>query len=539
MNTGVPTFNVPTVNTTTVPVPRVIIPAIYTTTPTTTAPTRINVVAPPVVNFPPQTTLPLVNANTPLRVPRVISPPRTKVISPPRPVIIPTGPTPIALPTIPGLTVPGLQTIPGAPTVPRIRTTTVGPTIIPNIVSPPRPVVPVPGAPTVPKIPTTLRSPTVPRIPTTLRSPAVPRIVSPVTRIPVPIPVAPTTAVVPPIVTTPTVPVITIKNPFALQVPIVTPQITGPKTATTQGIMMATPRTFTFPELTRPTPTRLPSPVRSPPVARFPVVVSPQRTMQVPVVGTINAPQTTAPLVPNLESPAEMFVDIVIKEQDADIMDEKEYLGYVRYLLNDQAKYDIFSRLFPNNTCGNVLVRMETVTSQAPRIRPSEDALVNCIRAKETAVGSVAVNFSYQNHANLLWFDTTNKIINRYDPQVSGDERGQDTMDDTIRGRFELLFPDYVYLGNTLEDWQCVQGVRGTGRIYKSDYYCQDYSLLYAINRINGMSHEEAAFALVARGEDVLIDLAELLRALAYRIRAEMGKQIPERFQTWRPTMQV
>lgn len=138
----------------------------------------------------------------------------------------------------------------------------------------------------------------------------------------------------------------------------------------------------------------------------------------------------------------------------------------------------------------------------------------------------------------MLWFDTTNKIINRYDPQVSGERRGQAIMDDTIRTYFEDKLPKYVYLGNTLEEWQYVQEVRGEGRTYKSDYYCQDYSLLYAINRINGMSHEEAAFALVARGEDVLIDLAELLRALAYRIRAEMGKQVPEQFREWRPVIQ-
>ena len=135
----------------------------------------------------------------------------------------------------------------------------------------------------------------------------------------------------------------------------------------------------------------------------------------------------------------------------------------------------------------------------------------------------------------MLWFDTDNKIINRYDPQVSGDAYGQSIMDDTIRIYLGNLFPDYVYLGNTLDEWQCVQGVRGEGRTYKSDYYCQDYSLLYAINRINGMSHEDAAFSLVARGDDVLIDLAELLRALAYRIRAEIGKQIPERFRNWNP----
>lgn len=250
---------------------------------------------------------------------------------------------------------------------------------------------------------------------------------------------------------------------------------------------------------------------------------------------TLSPTTTGIGAIPNIDSPAEMFVDIVIAEQDADKMDEKEYLGYVKYLLNDQSKYDIFSRIFPDNTCPGVLFRMETERTRAPRIVPNERTFIDCVKNKEGKQASIAINFSYQNHANLLWFDTQNKIINRYDPQVAGDAHGQAIMDDTIREYLSTKFPEYVYLGNTLETWQCVQGVRGEGRTFKSDYYCQDYSLLYAINRINGMSHEEAAFALVARGEDVLIDLAELLRALAYKIRAEMGRTVPERFRQWRP----
>jgi predicted DNA-binding protein YlxM (UPF0122 family) len=247
---------------------------------------------------------------------------------------------------------------------------------------------------------------------------------------------------------------------------------------------------------------------------------------------------TLPPEVPNLDSPVEIFVQEVIAEQNADIMDEKEYLGYVRYLLNDQSKYDIFSRLFPEQTCPGVLFRMETTRTKVPRITPSERALIDCIKAKERTGMSVAVSFSYENHANLLWFDTQNKLINRYDPQAAMQSYEQAELDDNVREYLGSKFPDYFYLGNTLESWQCVQDVRGQGRTYKSDYYCQDYSLLYAINRINGMSHEEAAFALVARGEDILTDLAELLRALAYKIRAELGKKIPEQYRVWRPTMQ-
>lgn len=106
------------------------------------------------------------------------------------------------------------------------------------------------------------------------------------------------------------------------------------------------------------------------------------------MINPILIPPTIVPKIPDLDSPAETFINIVIAEQDADKMDEKEYLGYVRYLLNDQTKYDIFSRIFPDNTCPRVLFRMKTENSPAPQITPDENALINCIITKEAAGSS-------------------------------------------------------------------------------------------------------------------------------------------------------
>jgi hypothetical protein len=261
----------------------------------------------------------------------------------------------------------------------------------------------------------------------------------------------------------------------------------------------------------------------------LPVTVLPKNldALLTPYINPTNASPTNA-------SPVEEFVQMVIQEQDADIADEKEYLGYVRYLLADESKYEIFTRFYPKNTCPGISVRMDTYQS-TPRISPSDQSLLNCISTHEEQGGSVAIYFSYENHANTLWFDVTNKIINRYDPAVDADSYGQRSLDEHLSAYLGNILPDYYYIGNTLEGFQCVQGVRGQGRTHKSDYFCQDYSLLYAIRRINGMSHEEAAFDLVAKGDDVLIELAELLRALAYRIRLEQGKSVPERFRNWNP----
>lgn len=365
--------------------------------------------------------------------------------------------------------------------------------------------------------------------------------------------VIPTVTVPKQTVATPTIPKPVVTKPV---IPVITKPVIPVPTTT----RLAIPTVIVRPPVIVPTITRIPVPtvivrppvlppvlpttpkpviptVLKPPV--IPVKIAPATMVPKPTL-PINVPKAqkiNIPIAPNDDSPTETFVNIVIGEQDADTMDEKEYLGYVRYLLNDQNKYDVFSRLFPDNTCGGVRLRMEKTTSPTMKITPNDQSLVSCIHSKEGQKASVAVNFSYENHANLIWFDTENKLINRYDPQVPGNDPGQDIMDDTIRAHLGKILPDYYYIGNTSEYWQCVQGVREQGRTFKGDYYCQDYSLLYAINRIYGLSNQAASFNLVSRGPDILVDLAELLRALAYKIRAEQGKEIPERFRNWKPVV--
>lgn len=445
------------------------------------------------------------------------------------------------------------------PTVPQLPQAP--PTIRPIIPEVPRPIIPIPIIPRPVILP--VAPVTTPRVPTV--RPIVPVVPTPIVMVPRPTVIAP--AITRPTVTVPrpTIipqPITTIVTPPAPRVTVPpaprvsvppAPKVIVPRTAIAAPVVPRTAIAATAVPRTAVAKPRIPSPVKT---------IQPTITIIPPInVGSPEKPASpltiTAPIrevaiptlpaeIPNIDSPVEIFVQEIIAEQNADIMDEKEYLGYVRYLLNDQSKYDIFARLFPENTCQNVTFRVNTVeikkdtaATYVPRIIPNEQMLFDCIKAKEQTHKSVAVYLSYENHANLLWFDTENKLINRYDPQAATQGYKQDELDDAIREYLGKAFPDYYYLGNTLETWQCVQGIREQGRTYKADYYCQDYSLLYAINRINGMSHEEAAFALVARGEDILFDLAELLRALAYKIRAELGKTVPEQYRVWRPTMRL
>ena len=240
-------------------------------------------------------------------------------------------------------------------------------------------------------------------------------------------------------------------------------------------------------------------------------------------------PQVTEEMI-DPGTPVEDFISLVIKEQDADIAHEKEYLGYVRYLLNADNKYDIFARLYPETTCVYVHVRVE-IEQRKVLIQPSPDDLVDCVYTAANKGKSVGVYLSYHNHANALWFDTTKKEINRYDPQAPGEARDQAVIDELLRNELAQYFPDYKYLGNTLEDYMCIQGVREVGRRYKADYFCQDYSLLYDLRRAQGMSHEEAAWNLVENRDKVLDELAELLRSLVYKKRSELGRQVPSRYR--------
>ena len=104
---------------------------------------------------------------------------------------------------------------------------------------------------------------------------------------------------------------------------------------------------------------------------------------------------------------------------------------------------------------------------------------------------------------SILWFDTINKIINRYNPIDTQYGRSA-KMDQTIQDHFERLLPAYTYIGNTLERWRH-----------------QDYSLLYAIKRIYGLSNTDALSDLIARERLNSQDLNELLLALIDRIYTE------------------
>ena len=294
------------------------------------------------------------------------------------------------------------------------------------------------------------------------------------------------------------------------------------------------PRSIPIPVKTSATsPRSLPIPVKtsatSPRSIPIPIRTSAAGRRSIPVHKTSSSQSIPIPIRKNLE----IFHNHVQPDNTLSKQDENLHtldLGYegpgessvcrlkgaisekkenMRCTLSDRSKCEIFPRLFPSNACANVSLRMNGETS-AVKVFPRDNALVNCVRLKEVDGESVAISLLQRDRANILWFDTRDKIINRYDPIGPGSERGQDQVDDTLREYLVSLLPEYTYLGNNLGSRQCVQNITDHG----TEYYCIDYTLLYAINRIRGMRHEDAASALVDRGEDIMFDLAELFHNL-------------------------
>lgn len=274
-------------------------------------------------------------------------------------------------------------------------------------------------------------------------------------------------------------------------------------------------------------------PIITPMITNFPTRVIPttQQTITLvkPVIPQPTPVVTTTPATPTTPKRGiseedrelvEQFINLIISEQDADIPREKEYLGYVRYLLNDMSKYDVYALLYPERTCYQVYLRVNVNKVPATvSISPSEEAFLLCLtRVLETNAPALAISTSFDRHANMIWVDPVSKEINRYDPQVPGDNTKQRRLDEALRKLFQRVLPDFTYLGNTLPEEFCVQAVRGQGRQHKSDYFCQDYSLLYADRRAQGMTHEEAAIDMVLKHEQMPQENAELLRKLAYRV---------------------
>lgn len=136
------------------------------------------------------------------------------------------------------------------------------------------------------------------------------------------------------------------------------------------------------------------------------------------------------------------------------------------------------------------------------RVYPDMSTLARCL--DDAAYDPNGVYLYFDDHSNVVWLDPTSRHIHRYDPQISGDDPEEVGIDAAMSAFFASILPTYTYFGNTLHPEACIQDVRYRHR-GRLDCFCQEYTLLYAWNRLSGMSHLEAAQDLVA-SEDTILD---------------------------------
>jgi len=221
---------------------------------------------------------------------------------------------------------------------------------------------------------------------------------------------------------------------------------------------------------------------------------------------------------------------IEIKDRDPDTMSEQDYVRrneLAEYLFGTSSLQDAFSRkhhefcpatvIWITNYGSLTKIRDsrqgEVYTSNGRlggsiRIWPRKDNLAKCLNTRKESTG---IYLYFDGHSNIIWLDTERMKIYRYDPQIPKEDVETKPIDGSLRAFFNEILPDYKYLGNTLSLKDCVQGVRWSERGFL-DCFCQEYTLLYAQNRLFGMNHVEAARDLV-NNRDKILDLIRNLYA--------------------------
>lgn len=141
------------------------------------------------------------------------------------------------------------------------------------------------------------------------------------------------------------------------------------------------------------------------------------------------------------------------------------------------------------------------------------DTLRECIIEGESYGRSIAVELQYMAnkesyHSAILWFDTSDKIIDLYDPGIDAKDMFYTNI--ALQSLFTEIFPEYTYRRNTTDRHCCIQNIILTERGY-SDSFCTYYSWLYAIYRMNGYSHKDIEKYLLEHRHSLQKEIVNLI----------------------------
>lgn len=227
---------------------------------------------------------------------------------------------------------------------------------------------------------------------------------------------------------------------------------------------------------------------------------------------------------------ADAIQDLVtIKDRDPETMTEHDYdlrNALAELLFGTISLHDAFSHKHPEFCLSTVIwlehwgwldkirkrkiqgkiYSSDGITGAAIRIHPKESNLAACLA--DASYDPNGIYLYFDGHSNIIWLDPKDQSIYRYDPQISNQAKETKPIDSAVKAFFAEILPSYTYFGNTLPATACIQDVRWKQRGHL-DCFCQEYTLLYAWNRLAGMSHCEAAMSLVEKEEQILDEIKD------------------------------
>lgn len=180
-------------------------------------------------------------------------------------------------------------------------------------------------------------------------------------------------------------------------------------------------------------------------------------------------------------------------------------------VISQEEKYLFFTRLFTKCIPYKIDLDMNRhIKLKLDAIDGDIDSFKKYIETSEHFGIILIIKEGCHEYSNMIWFDKGRRLIQRYDPTC----RTHTTKvleDQLLDFMLTSILPDWLYTSGTLEDSKCIPSTNVCGITAESI----DYSFLYAIRRMRGHSHHDAALNLVNIQKLVEIEIAQLYKLFA------------------------
>ena len=210
--------------------------------------------------------------------------------------------------------------------------------------------------------------------------------------------------------------------------------------------------------------------------------------------------------------------------------DRKWFTEY-RKVFNETALFYLFASRNPLYFNRDIyLTRISSSVTFCPCVFVKNDEMGGKLLAKSIKNRNqmcIPIFDSTQCHSSLLWINKTTRpkeekepketkesnemkgpkgpkgTIERYDPHYSNSDKYTKVTEDQIKNFIAKFLPHFEYKEYSTPKELCIQRIRNK----KGDYFCEEYCILYALRRMNGLSHSSAVEDLFTKRETIINEI--------------------------------